>query len=409
MARSPIEIPIASETGAFEKGIKSGIIEPLEDAEKALKDLGESRGPEQLERDMRDAQKQTEKLKDETERAADAIEKDFKRAYREAKESGTDSMGRIQSATQEVTQEVGSNLGEAVSSIRGDTSDLGQVGQDTLGGLAATVSGMGPAGLAGAFALAAGAVGLGALTAGQEEAREKQEKLNEAAAKFAEGYLEGINGAISGAQVFAEINAIATDPDRYKTAGDNAKAWGVDVATAMRAMAGDATALQVVDQSLDKQADALERNSAGADNYAQSIEQATTGQSSANSKYLEGRAALDQINQAMDIGRQQAENAQKALYEYASQVGVATGKTDDLGNAIVKLPDGKEIVMDAETKTANENVDAFEQKVQNVRDKTVRMRVALDSSEWDRWTPGAKVGRVRTAVEPGGGGGTTWF
>lgn len=409
MARSPIEIPIASETGAFDKGIKSGVIEPLKDAEKALKDLGESRGPEQLESDMRDAQKQTEKLKDETERAADAIEKDFKRAYREAKESGTDSMGRIQSATQEVTQEVGSNLGEAVSSIRGDMSDLGQVGQDTLGGLAATVSGMGPAGLAGAFALAAGAVGLGALTAGQEEAREKQEKLNEAAAKFAEGYLEGINGAIAGAQVFAEINAIATDPDRYKTAGDNAKAWGVDMATAMRAMAGDATALQVVDQSLDKQAEAMQRNAEGADNYAQSIEQATTGQSSANSTYLEGRAALDQINEAMAIGRQQAENAQSALFDYASQVGVATGKTDDLGNSIVRLPDGKEIVMDAQTRRANEDVDAFEQNVQGIRDKTVGVRVVLDKSAWDQWTPGAKVGQVRTAIAPGSGGGTTWF
>lgn len=409
MARSPIEIPIASETGAFRKGVESGIIDPLEDAQKALDDLADSRGPEQLERDMRDAQRQTEKLKDESEDAADAIEREFKRAYRETKESATDGMGRARAATEEVTQEIGANLGEAVSSVRGDLSELGQVGQDTLGGLAATVSGMGPAGLVGALALAAGAVGLGAVTAGLEEAKEKQEQLNEAAARFAEGYINGINGAIDAAQVFAEINKISTDPELYKTAGENAKNWGVDVSTAIRAMAGDATAIGTVGEALDRQAEALERNASGADNYAQNIEQATTGQSSANDSYVRGRAALDELNAALDAGKTQASNAQRALFDYASQVGEATGETDDLGNAIVRLPGGKEIVMNAQTKSASEDVDAFERKVQGLKDKTVGVRVHLDASEWDRWTPGAKVGRVRTAIDQGSGGGTTWF
>lgn len=409
MARSPIEIPIASETGAFKKGVDSGIIDPLEDAQKALDDLARSRGPEELERGIRDAQRRTEDLKDETKQTAGAIEREFKRAYRETRSAADDGMGRARAATEEVTQEIGSNLGEAVSSVRGDLSELGQVGQDTLGGLAATVSGMGPAGLVGAFALAAGAVGLGAVTAGIEEANEKQEQLNENAAKFAEGYINGINGALDAAQVFAEINAIATDPERYKTAGENAKNWGVDVSTAMRAMAGDSTAIGTVSEALDRQAEALERNASGADNYTQNIEQATTGQSSANESYLRGKSALDELTGALEAGQSQAANAQRALFDYANQVGEATGETDDLGNSIVRLPGGKEIVMNAQTQTASEDVDAFERKVQGLRDKTVGVRVHLDSSQWDRWTPGAKVGLVRTAIAPGSGGGSTWF
>jgi len=345
-------------------------------------------------------------------RALDDLTRDAKRAERAVEdvgENGSRGLGKVKASAQEVQQEFGSNLAESVSSVRGDLSELGQVGQDTLGGLAGTIAGMGPGGLVGALALAAGAVGLGAVTAGIEEAKEKQEALNEAAAKFAEGYTTGVNGAIDAAQVFAEINAIATDPDRYKEAGENAKNWGVDVATAMRAMAGDATAIGTIEGALDRQAEALKRNAEGHDNYAQNIEAATTGQSTANDTYLKGRDALDQLTGAMDAGRQQAENAQRALYDYASTTGVATGKTDELGNAIVRLPDGKEVVLNAETKTAREDVDGFEKKVQGVQDKTVRMRVALDASEWDKWTPGAKVGRVRTAVEPGGGGGTTWF
>ncbi|MDZ5145333.1 hypothetical protein [Microbacterium testaceum] len=329
--------------------------------------------------------------------AGEKVERTFKDIVDDAKradkavgdvgDNGGKNLGKIKDSAQEVQQEFGQNMAESVSSFRGDLQDLGQVGQDTLGGLAGTVAGMGPAGLAGAFALAAGAVGLGALTAAQDEAKEKQEALNEAAAKFAEGYINGINGAIDASQVFAEINAINTDAERYKKAGENAKNWGVDVSTAIRAMAGDSTALGTIDAALDKQEAAMKRNAEGADNYAQNIEQATTGQSSANNTYLAGRDALNELTGAMELGREQAANAQRALYDYAQTVGQATGETDDLGNAIVKLPGGKEIVMNANTRQANENVDAFENNLNSVPDKTVTARVQLDDGAIRTYRP----------------------
>ncbi len=385
MARSPIEIGIASETKAFRQGIESGIIDPLEDAEKALQDLAKTRGPEQLERDMRDAQKQTEKLKDETKDTARAIERDFADSYRSMKrdaedagDAGVDGMHRIKGGAQELQAEIGSNLGEAVSSFRGDISDLGQVGQDTLGGLAATVASAGPAGLLGAFALAAGAAGLGLFTANQEIATEKQELLNESAARFASGYTEGINGALSAAYVFAEINAIATDPERYKEAQDAANDWGVDVRTAMGALAGDATALATAQGSLD--ARTREANARLAEQ-----EQAVDGNAGAvydlDDAVKRGAERMETLNGAMAAGKEQADNAAGALFNYASSAGVATDQTDDLGNKIVRLPDGKEIVIDAETQRAYEDIDTLEK--QRLNDKTLTVRILADRSDFD--------------------------
>ncbi|MDY0827542.1 hypothetical protein SK224_00210 [Microbacterium sp. BG28] len=404
MARNPIEIPVGIDSGPFRKGVESGIIAPLENAEKALEELGRSRGPEQLERDLKDAQRQTEKLKDETRQTARAIEENYKDAYREAKQAAGDGLGGVKAATQEVTQEVGQNLGEAVSSIRGDFSDLGQVGQDTLGGLAATVSSMGPAGLVGAFALAAGAVGLGALTAGMEEAKEKQEAVNEAAAQFAQGYIEGINGALSAASVFGEINAIATDPERYQAAKDAAVEWGVDVSVAMGAMAGDANALAIAQQGL------ADRSAAATKQLA---EQETQVDQNAGAAYdladsvKSGTERMDALTQALELAKTQADDAASAWYNYTTRVGTATEKTDLLGNTIWKLPDGKEVVVDAETQRAYEDLNALDSK--RLADKEVAVRAVVDTSSWDNWKPGDKVGGVKTAIRPGSGGGIPWF
>lgn len=415
-----LSLDIAANTRAAQSQVKD-LGQALGDVADALDDVAkEAAGAgSKVERELDGMGDSAKGAAREIDSAGEKVERTFRdmvtdakkaeRAVEDVGDNGGKGLGKIKDGAQEIQQEFGQNMAESVSSFRNDLSDLGQVGQDTLGGLAGTVAGMGPAGLAGAFALAAGAVGLGALTAAQEEAKEKQEALNEAAAKFAEGYLNGINGAIDSAQVFAEINSIATDPERYKKAGENAKNWGIDVSTAMRAMAGDSTAIDLVEVALARQKVAMDENAKGADNMAQNIEAATTGQSSANSTYLAGKAALDELNNGMSMGAQQAANTERAMYDLATQTGKATGETDDLGNKILQLPDGKKVVVNAETKTARDDVDAFENRVQGIQGKTVPVRVRLDASEWDKWTPGAKVGQVRTAIAPGSGGGSTWF
>lgn len=356
-------------------------------AERALSEMGDA---------GTDAARDIESAGDRVERSFRDIVTDAKKADRaigDVGDGGVRSLDRVKGGAQELQQEFGQNLGETVSSFRGDLSDLGQVGQDTIGGLAATVAGMGPLGLAGAFALAAGAAGLGAFTAGQEEAKAKQEELNAAAADWAQRYIDSAGRIVDAAAVVNEINAISTDPEKYEAAGKAAEDWGVDVTVAMRAMAGDATALEVVTRSLNDRTAESTRLSA-------EQEQQTTDQAGAVIDLADsvgrGRDRLDELNGVMTEGRKRAENAASALGDYARSAGVATGETDDLGNAIVELPGGKRVVIDAETGQAHEDLDAVERR--HLNEKNVK--VTADTAEAQRAIDNLKAS-IRTGATLG--------
>ncbi|ALJ20320.1 hypothetical protein [Microbacterium sp. No. 7] len=439
-------IGINSETKAFKQGIDSGVIKPLEDAQRELVelgrarglddldrsadkaadalgdladqagdaqkasdrladslqdaaketgDLGKSNGPEQLEKALKDAQDETERLADDTRRTADAIEREYRQAYREAGDAGRDGFGKVKEGAQELQQEIGQNLGEAVSSFSGDMSDLAQVGQDTLGGLAATMAGAGPAGMVGAAGLAAAAIGWGGVVGALDEAKQKQEELEQAAADWAGAYESSAGRIIDSAHIVAEVQAIATDPERYKTAAENATAWGVDVSTAMLAMAGDVTAYGTAQESATKRVEEWARVTGDAEkgpleDYTRAVQELTGEMGASEAQVIAGKEALERQSEAMAMGQEQALNAAKALYDFATANGVATGETDTLGNAVLRLPDGKEIVINAETQTAYQDIETFERR--QVAEKTVRVRV--DSSDYDRWQPEPKYTTV---------------
>ncbi len=101
------QIAVASETGAFEKGIKSGVIQPLEDAEKALKELGDTNVARTSIRDLDAAQRATKNLKAETKGAADAIEDAFRRSFKKAKGDADDAHDKMKHGFREVGEEPG--------------------------------------------------------------------------------------------------------------------------------------------------------------------------------------------------------------------------------------------------------------------------------------------------------------
>jgi len=423
VARNPIEIPIASETGAFEKGIKSGVIEPVKDAEKALKNLAEVRGPDQLENDLRDAQRQTAKLADETDRTAKAIEKDFKRAYREAKEgadsvgdSGRAGFGKVREGAQEVTQEIGSNLGEAVSSIRGDMSDLGQVGQDTLGGLAATLASAGPAGIAGAAALAAGAVGLGLVTSELEKQGEQADRLRDRlAGAYQEAAQEG-RRYLDVSQYIAEAQDLMFNTERadeWKQIQEDANTLGMDVGDVIRANAGDLEQQQRVQERINALLDEAQSKSGAGDGLANILRNAADSELAVK--------GLEKVSDRWgDINAVTEENARKTeiandvvsgyYQEAIRKAGLAETATDQFGNKLYELPDGKQVVIDADTGRATDDVSRFKGDINAATQaRTAMVRVNIDDSAWRNWKPGDKIGNVRTAVAPGGAGGTTWY
>ena len=391
MSRSPIEIALASETKAFRQGIESGVSKPLEDAIKELRELGDADGADRLEASLKEAQRATEKLADETKVTAARIEREYRDAYRQARRSAEDfedgsrqGMSKVGERSAEVGQEVRQNLGEGIANAaRGDFEALSDTIGDTFGGAVAGIGGLGTAALG-----VAGALGLGAVTAAFQAIQQEQERAAEAAARWAEAFITAGGEVVGAAHTVAEVTSIATDPERYKQAQDNARNWGIDVSTAMRAMAGDATALTIAQDGV---------NQKMVDYEAQGSKTSETALNLRN-QWEAGKNSLQQLNGDMEAGRTAARNVSDALLAVVAASSDAAVEVDELGNKVVTLPDGAEIMINAKTGQATQDVSRFKGDTDGVIDhlngRDVVVKVRRDSSEWDNWQPQLKRGYV---------------
>lgn len=326
------------------------------DAERAIGRVGDSLND--LEDELRAAQRQSEKL-------GDSVD-DFDVRGRKA-------FGGVAEGAKEVTQEVGQNLGQAVSSFRGDLADLGQVGQDTLGGLAATIAGTGPAGIAGAAGIAAGALGLGLVTAeiqkGQKEAEILGDRLRKAYEEAAESGAE----YISIAQVIKDQQDLMYNDERateWAQVQRTQKETGLEWSTVLRANAGDLDAINVVQRELKE----------SADTWHDSINDAANATDFALIK-----DHWKQVEEASTLaGEKQRESSARTSELLASEIskyGDLEKQLDNVGNQVVTLPDGKEIFIDAKTGQASENLTRFKGDADGVidhvngRDVVIKARV----------------------------------
>lgn len=364
MARSPIEIAISSETKAFKQGIETGIISPLEDAVKQLRELGDTDGADQLEAQLRDAQKATERLGDETKITAAQIEREYRDASRKAKSSlddvgdaGKKGFGKAGEASSEFKSEALSNLSEVTSSFDGSLESIGDLVQGTLGGVAANIPVIG-------LAAAGAAAAVGTITDAFTKAGEATDEARDSA------YQYGLTVASVGeyADATGRINELTGSVEGLKRVQEIATVSGWAQLDVVKAMAtGD-----------------------GLPALFAAFEQGANSTTIATTRMGELEGALQGAQQGFDLAKSGADLQATALYDMATAAGVASGEVDDLGNKVVTMPDGKKVVIDAETKTAYEDIDALERK--QVSEKTVRLR--LDSSEWDNWRPTTKFGQV---------------
>lgn len=382
MARNPIEIPIASETRAFRQGVESGIIEPLGDAEKALKDLADSRGPEQLERDMRDAQKATEKLADETRGAARSIERGWQDAYRGSSDAAEKGLGGMQRRTEEVSGELRQNLGETFSSFRGDLEDLPQIAQDVFGGMAGSVGT-----LAGSLGLAAGAAGVGLLVAGFQQIEERRQELEDRANNLASAYIEAGTNVMDAIAIASRTSEIITGDERDK-ALEYANILGTDLPTAARAMAGDVNALATVNGIANRATeDAIDLGN----QYNETGKALTSTQQTKLNEDLKAVAAARELAGVVEDANAKFNDQQAVLKGLITDADGAAVSVDGLGNRVYELPDGAKIMIDAETGQATTDVAKFRGDADGVIDhlnaRQVRMRVTLDDSAVRNYRP----------------------
>lgn len=395
-------VGIASETKAFKQGIDSGVIDPLEDAQKELLALGKSRGPEQLERAMKDAERATERLGDETKDTARAIERDFRDAYRDVKRSSDDGMDGAKEGLDDFKQESQQTARESAASFDGSAESIVEAFQEVA------ANAFGGFGAAGQVAGIAAALGIGAAVAGFEQVGEAEQASRERAGEWAQAYVEAGSRVLSAAITTAKAQDIATDPEKYKTATENAKNWGVDVSVAIAAMSGETWALQAANDAL------TESENKVAESYNKATGQyAGFGESlsTANVQAERGRDALNQLQEEMGIGAQQADALSRSLDEMARNTEGAITKVDEFGDRVTTLPDGTTIYVDAETGQATTDLSLIEKKVYAMpsdKQLTVRMRAQLSAAQRDidgfMIRNGGREIRIKTRVITSGTG-----
>ena len=347
MASSPIKLDVLANVRPFQKGI--------DDLERSLDDVADA-----IDDTMRDGDRSTERMEDSFRDLARAARKSgddtgdaFKRGMRKASDGVDDFKGEAQQTAR-----------ETAASFDGSADSIVDMFQETA---ANALGGFGPLGAVAGLAIAGG-IGLG--VAGFDAIDAAKEASAERAAEWADAFVEAGGRVLTSTQTLAMARAILTDPERYKELTDNAREWGVTESVALLAMSGNTDALTEATRSLAEKRRELndipieERTSEEALTLANNIR--------------DGAEALDQLNADMRLGTKQADVYSTALRLTAENTVGAKKETDDFGDTIVTLPDGKQIYIDAETGQATESVDAIENKVYGIRDKTVRVDVDVN-------------------------------
>lgn len=388
-----ISIAIASDTTDFDRGVRKGIVDPLEEAVDTLDRLGKAgeqagrdaeqglgdveRAAEQagdaaraagddLEDAMRDAQRDTGQLSDEMRELRDRIE-NAQRSTRDlgdsGKRAGRDYERGLRDAgdgLDEFRDEAGSTAREAAASFDGSAESIGDAFQEVA---ANAFAGFGPAG---AVAGIAAAAGLGVVIAAFQGIDEANQESRQRAADWGQAFIEAGDTALQAATRTQLAMDIVADPERWQEAQDNAREWGVTTATALAAMTGETWALEAAEAALsEREAEAAETRSQLTDSgeLLSEMLQGTTAET------RNGREALDQLNRELDNGAGMMGTFSEYLRLTAENTAGATREVDEFGDSVYSLPDGTQIYIDAETGQATRDVDAIERRIYGIPDE----------------------------------------
>ena len=172
-------------------------------------------GTKDMEQALDDVSKDLKDTSKDSDKAVDEMEKDFSRAAKAAKDAGNDigrgvKKGTVQAetATDVYKKEAIANVSEVTSSFTGSWESAADAVQGTLGGV---VADLGPTGAA---LGAAGAVGVGLLTAAlvkmEEDAKKAQERISELGLEMIEA---GSNGEIPLETIAENLQEIITNSE----------------------------------------------------------------------------------------------------------------------------------------------------------------------------------------------------
>lgn len=359
MASKRFEIDMGLNASDVARGAKDAetSIGKLEDA---VEDAGRggARDLDRIEDSLRDVQRQAGRTED----AVDDI------GVR-----GGDSFRKLGDAGGEVADELRGNIGEAFSSFRGDLEDLPQIAQDTLGGLAGSGA---LGGIAGVAATAAGAAGLGLIVGAIDTINEEARKSEDRANDLAQAYIDAGSTVLSTIDQAARVSQVVTDKELRDEATRLADTIGIDLAEAVRIVAGDANALAGAQGILaDRQQVVNDKMNTGTELSAQRVVEIQEERIAVENQ----SDALQTYADRQDVATQRAQLYSDSLKAMIDDAGSATVEVDELGNRLYTLPDQTQVLINAETQQATTNVDGFKGDLDGVPE-TVSTHAAFDSS-----------------------------
>lgn len=334
-------------------------------------------------------------------READDLRDSYRNAYRDVARSSDDTADiarkntrRMAEQSQEVGQEVRQNLGEGIANAaRGDFEALGDTIGDTFGGAVAGIGGVATAAVA-----AAGALGIGAITAAFREAEERRKKLEERANDLAKAYIDAGSSVLDTITLAARISDVLTNEESRKEAEEFAKVVGVDLPTAARVLAGDTNALSIQQGILSRRLrDVTDKKEEARDNESVSASEIMAIHDQENALY-KVKEELDKVAESNTTAAQKARDYSNALLGVIDDAEGATTQVDKLGNKLITLPKGEQIVIEARTGQATTNIDRFKGDVAKIpKKKAVVVEGTVDLSAVTR---GIKNYRPPTVVVP---------
>lgn len=258
MAKDGYNISIGADTTAAEKGIRKGVIEPLEDLNEVLEEVAKEANTsgDKLEDAMRDAQRDTEELADETKKLSAAIT-DAGRSGRGMGDDFKRGTDRAQEGLQEVQDESRSTAKEAAASFDGSAESIVGAFQEVA---ANAFAGFGAAGL---VAGAAVAVGIGLATAEFQKSEEAAQAAKERVRQLGLSIIES-GAEIAGIEQFQDsLKLIITDADDAAAKLEDIdkfaskfEKYGLDADVMAMAYAGNADAIETMVKQLEDAADA---------------------------------------------------------------------------------------------------------------------------------------------------------
>ena len=345
-----ISIGIGSETRGFQKGIKDGIIEPLEGAVDSIEELGKSGDDtgEQLTDAMKDAQKKTELLGDEyTElrKKIDQVGKQGSDSWKKVKDGSKDAEAGMEDFKSEANQ----TAKETAASFDGSAESIVDMFQETA---ANALSGFGPAGAVAGLALAAG---IGFATQAFQQSQEDAEKLRERVAALTEEFIntDGVSLEYVTGQLLELATATEDGDKKLKDLKKTADKAGVPFDIMAEAVAGNQEAIDALLPGLKAQKKAQDDIVAAQDSW-------NTTASAASSKSSEYNAAIKELeaSQAALTGATDAATlAEEAGYEIyrtkADLVDQLNSAYDDAVGAVGDFIDKESGVLDVEAYLAS--------------------------------------------------------